>query len=53
MDFELNEEQRLLVDTLRDLGKREDFRSLAAEIDRTAKFPGICRRSTPNSACWG
>jgi butyryl-CoA dehydrogenase len=39
MDFELNEEQRLLVDILRDLGKREDFRSLAAEIDRTAKFP--------------
>jgi butyryl-CoA dehydrogenase len=39
MDFELSEEQRILVDTLRDLGKREDFRSLAAEIDRTAAFP--------------
>ena len=39
MDFELSEEQRILVDTLRDLGKREDFRSLAAEIDRTAAVP--------------
>ncbi|MGD0765512.1 MAG: acyl-CoA dehydrogenase family protein [Dehalococcoidia bacterium] len=39
MDFELSEEQRILVDTLRDMGKREDFRSLAAEIDRTAAFP--------------
>jgi alkylation response protein AidB-like acyl-CoA dehydrogenase len=39
MDFDLSEEQRILVDTLRDMGKREDFRSLAAEIDRTAKLP--------------
>jgi alkylation response protein AidB-like acyl-CoA dehydrogenase len=39
MDFELSEEQRLLVETLRDLGKREDFRSLAAEIDRSAQMP--------------
>ena len=39
MDFELDEEQRILVDMLRDLGKREDFRSLAAEIDRTGEVP--------------
>jgi len=39
MDFELKEEQRILVDTLRDMGRREDFRALAAEIDRTAELP--------------
>ena len=39
MDFELSEEQRILVDMLRDLGKREDFRSLAMEIDRTGQAP--------------
>jgi len=40
MDFDLNEEQRMLVDTLRSMGKREDFKGLAVEIDRTAEFPG-------------
>lgn len=39
MDFGLNEEQRMLVDTLRDMGKREDFKKLAVEIDRTGEFP--------------
>ncbi len=39
MDFELNEEQRMLVETLRDMGKREDFKKLAVEIDRTAEYP--------------
>jgi len=39
MDFELSEEQHLLVNTIRDMGKREDFRKLAAETDRTAEFP--------------
>jgi len=39
MDFELNEEQRMLVETLRDMGKRENFRKLAEEIDRTAEYP--------------
>jgi alkylation response protein AidB-like acyl-CoA dehydrogenase len=39
MDFELNEEQRMLVETLRDMGKRENFKKLAVEIDRSAKFP--------------
>jgi alkylation response protein AidB-like acyl-CoA dehydrogenase len=40
MDFDLNEEQRMLVDTLRSMGKREGFKGLAVEIDRTAEFPG-------------
>ena len=39
MDFELNEEQRMLVETLRDLGKRENFKKLAVEIDKTGEFP--------------
>jgi butyryl-CoA dehydrogenase len=39
MDFELNEEQRMLVETLRDMGKRENFKKLAAEIDRAGEFP--------------
>ena len=39
MDFELNEEQRMLVETLRDMGKRENFKKLAEEIDRTREFP--------------
>jgi alkylation response protein AidB-like acyl-CoA dehydrogenase len=39
MDFDLNEEQRMLVDTLRDVGKREDFKGLAVEVDRTAEYP--------------
>jgi len=40
MDFQFNEEQRILVEMLRDLGRREDFRSLATEIDRTGEMPG-------------
>ena len=39
MDFDSNEEQRMLVDTLRTMGKREDFKKLAVEIDRTGEFP--------------
>jgi butyryl-CoA dehydrogenase len=39
MDFDLTDEQRMLVDTLRTMGKREKFRDLAAEIDRTGEFP--------------
>jgi len=39
MDFGLNEEQGMLVDTLRSMGKREDFKKLAVEIDRTGEFP--------------
>ena len=29
----------MLLDSLRDMGKRENFRELAAEIDRTGEFP--------------
>ncbi len=39
MDFQLNEEQRMLVETLRELGARENFKKLAAEIDRSGEFP--------------
>ena len=39
MDFDLNEEQRILVEMLRDLGRRENLKSLAAEIDRTGDVP--------------
>ncbi len=39
MDFELNEEQRALVDTLRTMAQREKFKGLAAEIDRSGEFP--------------
>jgi len=39
MDFELSEEQRMLVDTLRTMGKREKFKERAVEIDRTGEFP--------------
>ncbi len=39
MDFSLNDEQKMLVDTLRTMGEREKFRKRAAEIDRTAEFP--------------
>ena len=41
MDFDLNEEQRMLVDMLRTMGKREDFKKLAVEVDRTGEFPRI------------
>jgi len=39
VDFDLNEEQRILVEMLRDLGRRENLKSLAAEIDRTGDVP--------------
>ena len=39
MDFDLNEEQRMLVDMLGSMGKRENFKKLAVEIDRTGEFP--------------
>lgn len=39
MDFSLTDEQRMLVDTLRTMGERENFRKLAQEIDATAQFP--------------
>ena len=39
MDFDLNEEQRMLVDMLASMGKRENFKKLAVEIDKTGEFP--------------
>ncbi len=39
MDFNLNEEQKLLVETIRSMGERENFKQLAMEIDAKAEFP--------------
>jgi alkylation response protein AidB-like acyl-CoA dehydrogenase len=39
MDFNLSDEQRMLVEMLRNLGKKEKFEQLAAETDRTGVFP--------------
>ncbi len=39
MDFSLSEEQLLLIETLRKMGEREDFREIAAEVDGTGEFP--------------
>jgi len=39
VDFDLSEEQRMLVDMLRTMGKQEDFKKLAVEIDKTGEFP--------------
>ncbi|MFA6451464.1 MAG: acyl-CoA dehydrogenase family protein [bacterium] len=41
MDFNLDKEQQMLVDMLRKMGKRENFKKLAAEIDKTGEFPGF------------
>lgn len=40
MDFSLTKEQAMLINSLRDMGKREKFRELAFEIDKTGVFPG-------------
>ncbi len=39
MDFSLTKEQRMLLDSIRMLGKRENLKELAAEVDRTGEFP--------------
>jgi alkylation response protein AidB-like acyl-CoA dehydrogenase len=39
MDFNWSDEQRMLVEMLRNLGKKEKFDQLAMEVDRTGKFP--------------
>lgn len=39
MDFNLNKEQLMLIDSLRDMGKRENFKELAVDIDKTGEFP--------------
>ncbi len=39
MDFNLTDEQKMLVDTLRTMGERENFKELAKKIDATGEFP--------------
>lgn len=39
MDFNLTSEQQMMLDTIRKMGKRENFTALAVEIDKTGQFP--------------
>jgi alkylation response protein AidB-like acyl-CoA dehydrogenase len=39
MDFTLTKEQTMLIDSLKDMAKREKFKELAAHIDATGDFP--------------
>ena len=39
MEFALNDEQRMLIETLRTMGEREKFKDLAKHIDATGEFP--------------
>ena len=39
MDFNLSQEQLMLIETLRSMGQRENFKELAARIDATGEFP--------------
>ncbi len=39
MNFSITKEQTMLLASLRDMGKRENFRELAAEIDKTRLIP--------------
>ena len=39
MDFTLSDEQKMLIQTLRSMGERENFRELAQTIDANAEFP--------------
>ena len=39
MDFNLNDEQRMLIDTLKTMGERENFKELAKKVDETGEFP--------------
>jgi butyryl-CoA dehydrogenase len=39
MNFSLTREQMMLLDSLRDMARREKFKELAVEIDRTGEFP--------------
>ncbi len=39
MDFNLTEEQKMLIQTLRTMGERENFKELAKHIDATGEFP--------------
>jgi len=39
VDFTLSKEQIMLISSLKDMGKRENFTQLAADIDATGEFP--------------
>ncbi len=39
MDFTFSKEQLMLISSLRDMGKREKFSELAAQVDASAEFP--------------
>ncbi len=39
MDFSFTKEQLMMLDSLRDMGKRENFPELATQIDATGEFP--------------
>jgi alkylation response protein AidB-like acyl-CoA dehydrogenase len=39
MDFSFSDEQQMLIETLRTMGKRENFKELAAHVDTTGEFP--------------
>ncbi|NLA27656.1 MAG: acyl-CoA dehydrogenase, partial [Firmicutes bacterium] len=39
MDFNLNEEQNMLIETIRSMGKKENFAELAKHVDETGEFP--------------
>ena len=39
MDFDLTDEQKMLIETLRTMGERENFKDLAKEVDATGDFP--------------
>ena len=40
MDFTLSQEQQMLVDTMKKMGKKENFRKMAVDIDASGEFPG-------------
>jgi len=39
VDFNFTKEQLMLINSLRDMGKRENFTELAAHVDATGEFP--------------
>jgi len=39
MDFNLTDEQNMLIETLRTMGEREKFKDLAKEVDTKGEFP--------------
>ena len=39
MDFSFTQEQQMLIETVRKMGKREHFKELAVKVDQTGEFP--------------